>query len=156
MATVTRRPADDDPEATAAVRMVVSPADLLTAHGNDRLRDRLGLEPGQAGMVLTRGPGLGSSIRLAQESVTIGRSAAADIILDDVSVSRRHARIDASPIGYRMSDTGSLNGTYVNGLRTDAALLVHGDEIRIGLFKFVFLSRRPRAPDDRTSSPGGA
>lgn len=156
MAGVTGRPVDEDPEATAAVPVVVSAADLLTTHRTGRLRDRLGLEPGQAGLILTRGPGLGSSFRLAGEAVTIGRSAAVDIILDDVSVSRRHAQIDASPIGYQISDTGSLNGTYVNGLRTDVALLVHGDEIRVGLFKLVFLSRRPRGPDDRTSRPGDA
>jgi len=140
-----------DPDVTASVPLVLSPADLVTTHRTARLRDRLALGPGESALVLTRGPGVGSSFRLVVESITIGRSTTAGILLDDISVSRHHATITASPRGYRISDNGSLNGTYVNDVRTDLRLLVHGDEIQVGLFKLVFLSMAPPRVGDTVS-----
>lgn len=140
-----------DPDITAAVPSVLSPADLLTTHRTARLRDRLALKPGESALVLTRGPGVGSSFRLVVESITIGRRTTAGILLDDISVSRDHATITASPQGYRISDSGSLNGTYVNDIRTDLRLLIHGDEIQVGLFKLVFLSMEPPKVGDTES-----
>ena len=41
--------------------------------------------------------------------------------------------------GYRISDAGSLNGTYVNRVRVDAVDLRNGDEIQIGKYRFKFV-----------------
>jgi putative nucleotidyltransferase with HDIG domain len=46
-----------------------------------------------------------------------GRLASLEIVLDDSSVSRRHAEIKSSPQGWRVRDLGSTNGTYLNGNR---------------------------------------
>jgi pSer/pThr/pTyr-binding forkhead associated (FHA) protein len=62
----------------------------------------------------------------------IGRRASADIVLDDTTVSRRHALVlerDGEPV---IADDRSLNGVFVNGRRVREARLAHGDEVRIG------------------------
>jgi hypothetical protein len=79
-------------------------------------------------------------------NVTIGRDAAAvNIVLDDSSISRLHARIhgDARE-GYWLHDEGSAGGTYLNFERLGLAprLLEHGDVIQFGrvMFRFVLSS----------------
>jgi hypothetical protein len=65
----------------------------------------------------------------------IGRSANAEIRLDDPSVSRRHALIVAEPSKeLRVLDDRSLNGVYVNGERTEWGALHDGDTLTIGRF----------------------
>ena len=62
----------------------------------------------------------------------IGRRAAADIVLDDSTVSRRHALVldrGGAPV---IADDRSRNGVYVNGRRVREARLHHGDEVQIG------------------------
>jgi pSer/pThr/pTyr-binding forkhead associated (FHA) protein len=62
----------------------------------------------------------------------IGRRASADIVIDDTTVSRRHALVldrDGEPV---IADDRSLNGVYVNGHRVHQARLRHGDEVQIG------------------------
>ena len=69
----------------------------------------------------------------------IGRRAAADIVLDDASVSRRHALVldrGGAPV---IADDRSLNGVYVNGRRIREARLQHGDEVQIGARVMRFL-----------------
>ena len=132
-------PVERDLDATSTLPWTISPEDLITTHRSDRLRAQLSLGPGESALVLTRGAGAGSSFRLTDDVVSLGRSSTATIILDDISVSRRHAEVRPAPHGYRIFDVGSLNGTYLNDRRVDEAALVHGDEVQIGLFKLVFL-----------------
>jgi pSer/pThr/pTyr-binding forkhead associated (FHA) protein len=75
----------------------------------------------------------GSEIELAQP-MRVGRGVENGIRLDgDEFVSNRHAMIEPRSDGLWVSDTGSTNGTFVNGARvTDARLLQDGDVIRIG------------------------
>lgn len=136
-----------DPEATAAVPRVRSSADLLKAHQADMLCEQFALQPGESAIVTTRGPGAGSLLRLGSDVVSLGRSSTATILLDDVSVSRRHAEIRSDPSGYRIFDLGSLNGTYVNDTPVEEAPLFHADDIRIGRFKLRFLTTVPRTRD---------
>jgi pSer/pThr/pTyr-binding forkhead associated (FHA) protein len=62
----------------------------------------------------------------------VGRAFAADVVLDDQSVSRRHAIIHQRTTGTRILDDRSANGTYVNGRRTTAAELTDGDVVVLG------------------------
>ena len=62
----------------------------------------------------------------------IGRRASADIVLDDATVSRRHALVLDRGGGALIADDRSLNGVYVNGRRVREAPLRHGDEVQIG------------------------
>ncbi len=71
----------------------------------------------------------------------IGRSAAADLRLDDPSVSRRHALIVAEPgRGLRVLDDRSLNGVLVNGEPVEWGRLKDGDELAIGRFRLFALT----------------
>ncbi len=76
---------------------------------------------------------------IGKEVVTVGRSPKSNIFLDDVTVSRDHAEILQSAKSFRIRDTGSLNGTYVNRVRVDAVDLRNGDEIQVGKFRFKFV-----------------
>jgi hypothetical protein len=70
----------------------------------------------------------------------IGRSAAADLRLDDPSVSRRHALIVCEkPKALRVLDDRSLNGVRLNGVPIEWARLVDGDELAIGRFRLFVL-----------------
>src|SRR3546814_9808350 len=101
-------------------------------------------------LVVTRGPNSGSRFALDQPVVTAGRHPDSVIFLDDITVSRRHAEIRKTDDGYRLADVGSLNGTYLNRERVEAAALADGDELQIGTFKLVFIDDRHWTPIART------
>ena len=73
--------------------------------------------------------------------LTIGRSPHSDLFLDDVTVSRHHARILHDEAGFLVEDLNSLNGTYVNRKRIERHQLFDGDELQIGKFKLAFLEQ---------------
>ena len=74
------------------------------------------------------------------EGVTrIGRSLTADLELEDMTVSRRHALIVRQPDGVRVLDDRSLNGVFVNGERVEWSTLRDGDEILVGRHRLCFL-----------------
>jgi pSer/pThr/pTyr-binding forkhead associated (FHA) protein len=69
----------------------------------------------------------------------IGRGLSVDVHLDDASVSRRHARIVERGGRAVLLDDRSLNGTWVNGRRVEAAILSDRDEITLGRVVIRFL-----------------
>ena len=97
------------------------------------------LPPGSALLVVKRGPNAGSRFLLDAEVTTAGRHPESDIFLDDVTVSRRHAEFAREGGGFVVRDVGSLNGTYLNRERIEAAGLAGGDEVQIGKYRLVFL-----------------
>ncbi len=98
------------------------------------------LPDGSALLVVKRGPNAGSRFLLDRDLTTAGRHPDSDIFLDDVTVSRRHVEFRREPAGFSVHDVGSLNGTYVNRVRIDSALLAGGDEVQIGKFRLVYLT----------------
>jgi len=96
------------------------------------------LEPGQALLVVQRGPNAGSKFLIDKDVTTAGRHPESDIFLDDVTVSRRHAEFERRDGKFYIRDVGSLNGTYVNRQRVERAELANGDELQIGKFKLTF------------------
>ena len=88
--------------------------------------------------VVESGPKAGARYGLEADLTTVGRHSAADILLDDVTVSRRHVEVERSGDRYRVKDTGSLNGTYLNGDRIESGWLDDGDVLQVGRFKLVF------------------
>jgi sulfur carrier protein ThiS len=96
----------------------------------------------QPALVIRSGGGrAGEHFTLNGDTTSIGRSPNADILLDDVTVSRDHARIRRRPDGLYIEDAASLNGTYVNRQRIESHRLEDGDELQIGKFKLTFLDR---------------
>lgn len=80
----------------------------------------------------------GEELPLEGDVVTIGRNPDSDLFLDDVTVSRHHARLVRDANGYAIEDLNSLNGTYVNRRRVERQHLRDGDEVQIGKFRLGF------------------
>jgi FHA domain len=78
-------------------------------------------------------------VRLDREVTRIGRGLAADVRLDDNSVSRRHAMLVCDDSGARILDDRSSNGTLVNGARVEQAALNSGDVLLLGRVALRFL-----------------
>ncbi len=98
--------------------------------------------PVELGVLIVRaGAQAGARFALEEELTRLGRHPDSEIMLDDITVSRRHADIERTGDGYVVSDAGSLNGTYVNQERIDRLLLRHGDELQVGKFRLVFFER---------------
>ncbi|UFU08369.1 FHA domain-containing protein [Ruania halotolerans] len=96
------------------------------------------LPPFSALLIVQHGPNAGARFLLDADRVTAGRDTAADIFLDDVTVSRKHAEFLAADGVFTVRDVGSLNGTYVNRTRIDEAVLQAGDEVQIGKYRLTF------------------
>jgi hypothetical protein len=79
-------------------------------------------------------------VGLERDWTRIGRSLAADVRLDDPTISRRHALIVRGPDGVRVLDDRSLNGVFVNGERVEWRQLADGDEIVVGRYRLHFLA----------------
>ncbi len=63
---------------------------------------------------------------------SVGRAARADFIVDAALVSRLHCRLTAGATELEVVDLESTNGTFVNGERTDRAILKSGDRLGVG------------------------
>jgi hypothetical protein len=116
---------------------------------------QVGTQGGIQGRVPAREPELGTVLQitadgdregeiigLAGDVVTIGRTPESDLFLDDVTVSRHHARIVVDSGAYFVEDLNSLNGTYVNHKRIERHQLFDGDELQIGKFKLAFVQQK--------------
>src|SRR4029450_8527021 len=76
---------------------------------------------------------------LGEEKVTIGRLAHNNLQIDEPSVSSHHADLFLETGRYHLRDSGSTNGTYVNGAQITDAVLRDGDELRSGSVEGVCL-----------------
>jgi hypothetical protein len=92
-------------------------------------------------MIRTGGGREGETIALDGDVLTIGRSPHSDLFLDDVTVSRHHARVLRDESGFSVEDLNSLNGTYINRKRIERHRLSDGDELQIGKFKLAFMAQ---------------
>ena len=78
-----------------------------------------------------------------EENVVIGRDVAADVYLEHIQVSRRHARIFQRGDESFIQDLGSANGTFVDGeLVTAPRPLKMNAVIRIGPYSLTFVGQR--------------
>ena len=93
---------------------------------------------GAAWLEVMNGAHAGHRISLRQTPFRIGRSADNDLVLDDPSISRSHARIHFTGGGYVLEDQSGRGSTYVNGQRVLQATLQPGDRIRLGGVEFTF------------------
>ena len=80
----------------------------------------------------------GKSGDLPQGAVKIGRATDNDIVVPDVLASRHHATLIPSAGGAEILDNRSINGTFVNGQRVEAAALQDGDVVTIGNIDLIF------------------
>lgn len=81
---------------------------------------------------------------------TIGRDGACDLLIEDLSVSRWHARLEHAVGRWILTDLNSTNGTRLNGWRVrDPVLVQTGDRLTFGSAVFVLCD------DQRAAGPGG-
>lgn len=94
------------------------------------------LAPGNALLIVNRGPGDTNRFLIDADVTNVGRHPESDIFLDDITVSRHHAKFVRSGGHLYLEDLGSLNGTYVNRTLLDGrTVLREGDEIQIGKYR---------------------
>jgi hypothetical protein len=90
-------------------------------------------------LTVRQGPRPNLVFELDQDSYTIGREAGTEIVIEDPQVSRRHATLTRQGTSYLIEDIGSTNGTYVNGKRVTAPMLLSNGDM-IGLADTVVLA----------------
>jgi hypothetical protein len=86
-----------------------------------------------------QGPRPNLVFELDGDSYTIGREAGTEIVIEDPQVSRRHATLTRQGTSYLIEDIGSTNGTYVNGRRVTAPVLLSNGDM-IGLADTIVLA----------------
>jgi pSer/pThr/pTyr-binding forkhead associated (FHA) protein len=99
------------------------------------LADLLEGEPSlpYAYLVVLSGPARGTTLIVHSLPCELGRSPDADLVLDDDTVSRRHAELSGDRQAIHLEDLGSSNGTAINGNPMVGALsLLDGDLVTFG------------------------
>ena len=99
------------------------------------------LPEGSALLLVPRGTNAGARYLIDADVTTAGRHPRCDIFLDDITVSRHHARFTRRDGAVWVNDENSLNGTYVNReLIEEETPLRRGDEVQIGKFRMIFFA----------------
>ena len=76
-------------------------------------------------------------VEFTRDSIIIGRDPACEQPLDNVMISWHHARLERTPVGAFVEDLGSLNGTFVDGIRIVGRVQINpGQEVALGSFRF--------------------
>ena len=86
--------------------------------------------------VLQLVPSAGAPIVLKKDRTLFGRDVGCDVVVNDASVSRRHAVVERRGERWLILDQQSANGTFVDGQRVIQAYLGSGQELRIGSVAF--------------------
>lgn len=89
------------------------------------------------GLMVEKGAQAGRTYPLSNGVTEVGRHLHSGILLDDITVSRRHCRLTAEADRLTVEDQGSTNGTYVNGARMEESRLRPGDRLMVGRFHLV-------------------
>lgn len=103
-------------------------------------------EPRYPTLSIVKGPHAGETFVLDTREISLGRDPKNSVFLNDMTVSRNHARIDIGKGGQGLAvirDFGSLNGTWVDGAIVSEAPLKDGSTIQIGTFRMVFHTNNP-------------
>ncbi len=85
-------------------------------------------------LVVQTGPQTGEVYNLTQDLIVLGREPVSDIVVNDLEVSRQHARLTRSGSGYTIQDMGSTNGTFLDGKRLsgEPVPVVAGQMVAVG------------------------
>lgn len=90
-------------------------------------------------LVMIKGDFIGQVYDLTKDVTMIGRSDDVDLVISDISISRKHAMIVHRADGFYLSDLGSTNGCWVNKDRAGQPLRMNeGDKVTLGTVVFKF------------------
>ena len=78
------------------------------------------------------GPERGRRLTVSEPRVHIGTAPGNRLVLTDPTVSRLHCEVQLGTDGVRITDTGSTNGTFVDGVRLRDGFLANGSSVRVG------------------------
>jgi pSer/pThr/pTyr-binding forkhead associated (FHA) protein len=93
------------------------------------------------------------SIPLKKDIIKIGRHHDNTIVIDDPRISRHHVELRAINGHFDIFDLHSTGGTSVNGMRTDQAILYHGDIISLAGVELLFTQSAPIPGRGRGDTP---
>jgi len=103
----------------------------------------LSLERQPSSLMMVTGPGAPQTYELYRDEVVVGRAIDVDIPVNATDLSRKHATLKRDGNSqWTITDLGSRNGLYLNGVKIHAALLHDGDNIQLGTVVFVFQEGR--------------
>ena len=94
-------------------------------------------------LTIIKGPQTGNTFEIEDTETAIGRDPANGIFLNDMTVSRAHAKLMHTTAGTTIEDLGSLNGTWVDGAIVNAAPLHDGSSVQIGTFTLIYHESQP-------------
>jgi pSer/pThr/pTyr-binding forkhead associated (FHA) protein len=104
-------------------------------------------------LIVRGGPDAGREHALP-ERVVVGRSPAADVVLTDPTVSRRHLELRMDGTTVVVEDLGSSNGTSVNGEEIEIATrLGEGDRIGLGATELEVVMETGASPTSTPTTP---
>lgn len=98
------------------------------------------LKAASALLRVIRGSQIGMSYKLTEKTSTLGRNPQCDIFLNDMTVSRIHARVEFIDGCHVIVDEHSYNGVWVNNCSIESKALVPGDHIQIGTFLMKYVA----------------
>ncbi len=105
---------------------------------NDRFLASTG-RPLHCRLIFRNGPFARRAFMLHQDVTTIGRGLGSDLLLQDQTISRQHARLTFMGGQWIIEDVNSANGVFVNKKRVRRPLaLAHGDLVRCGDVEMVY------------------
>jgi pSer/pThr/pTyr-binding forkhead associated (FHA) protein len=111
---------DNDSPTQRGMQVAIAAPSLASSPDRPLLTVLVGLNAGQV-------------FTLDRDETVLGRGRDADVRIDYVGISRRHARIlRTEGRGYILADLGSTNGIFVNGRRVDRVDLANGDRVQVG------------------------
>jgi hypothetical protein len=125
------------PAADAESEGEMLPAALIFTKDDEESSEAAGARGGRVLVYLDAHPPI--KYPLYKQLITIGRSATADIQVDDDFISRIHARLVCDEFGVIVEDAGSKNGIKVNAMPVARQSLKHGDVIGLGKLRFTFI-----------------
>ncbi len=95
----------------------------------------------KACFIVMQGQQVGRMFALGDKVAELGRSDKVTIPIDDRAISRVHATVHSSALGFVLTDLDSTNGVFVNAQRVKRHVLRDGDRVQLGtstVFKFAY------------------
>ena len=107
-----------------------------------------------ATLTITTADGSEATFDLFEGRTSIGRTDDNDCVIDDASISGRHAEISlAEGGGHELRDLGSTNGCQVNGERIESAPLSDGDNVILGTIVGIYRESSEPAAEEAPPAP---
>ncbi len=120
-----------DPAASLADCGLRSGDHISVADAGGRFLDAADVRSAAATLVVREGPNVGQRFPLRRGANQAGRDRTNEVVLTDAMASKRHARFNVTDV-VEVVDLGSVNGTIVDGLPTERAILRPGDTVLLG------------------------